>query len=220
MNPVERFLELTEDWRFYIRRDGLFAALPVVAAEAAAVPFRRLSYVLFVRELGEPLPAVEAKIPLEIRPFRREDLEAARTMDRPSEGRLCAKRLAMGHRGLVALHEREPVGYAWGCAEINSEVERVHLRLEQGDVLCTDVFTVPAWRNNGVQTALALARFKLFRDLGYRRAICYIEARNTPSLAVWQRKLGCTTAGRIDFFRIGPWYRVRLQDAAGFHLEE
>jgi GNAT superfamily N-acetyltransferase len=189
-----------------------------VGLEVARLPFRHLSYVLVTRSLHEPLPDLQPKIALEIRPFTQGDLVAARTMDRPSEARLCVRRLAEGHQGLLALHGGRPVGYAWGCKEMNPELERVPLQLDSGDVLCTDVFTVPAYRGQGVQTALTLARFHLFRNLGYRRAFCYIEAGNSPSLAVWQRKLGCTTAGRIDFLRVGSWYRVRLYGATHIHL--
>jgi GNAT superfamily N-acetyltransferase len=219
MDTIARLFELAEDWRYYIRRDGLMRALPVVGLELARLPLRHLSYVLVVRPLNEPLPEVQPKIALQIRPFTQADLVAARTMDRPSEARLCAKRLAEGHLGLLALHGGRPVGYAWGCGEMNTGLERVPLHLEPGDVLCTDVFTVPEYRAQGVQTALTLARLHLFRGLGYRRAICYIEAGNAPSRVVWQRKLGCTNAGQIDFLRVGSWYRVRLHGAAQIHLE-
>jgi GNAT superfamily N-acetyltransferase len=213
MDIVARFFELAEDWRYYLHRDGLVRALPLVGREVARLPFRHLNYVLVTRSLSEPLPDLQPTIALEIRRFEQADLIAARTMDRPSEARLCARRLAEGHLGLLALHEGRPVGYAWGCGDMDRELERVPLELEPGDVLCTDVFTVPKYRGRGVQTALTLARLQKFRELGYRRAICYIEAGNAPSLAVWQRKLGCASAGRIDFLRVGSWYRVRLNEA-------
>ena len=218
MDPITRFSELAEDWRYYIRRDGIGRSLPLVALEIARIPFRHLSYVLILRPLDEPLPELRPKIELEIRPFTGADLTAAATMDRPSEARLCARRLAEGHRGLLALHEGTPVGYAWGCDSMSPEVERVPLRLEPGDVLCTDVFSIPSYRGQGVQTSLVLARLILFRDLGFRRAVCYIEAGNTPSLAVWLRKLGCTSSGQIDVLRIGSWYRVRLRGTTQIQL--
>ena len=133
-------------------------------------------------------------------------------MDRPSEANLCARRLACGHLGLIALHQGQPVGHAWGCAEVDPDLERVQLKLEAGDMLCADVYTLPAFRGQGIQTSLALARLQLFRDLGYRRAITYIEMRNRPSVAVWQRKLGSLEIGQIDFIRLGFWYRVRYHE--------
>jgi GNAT superfamily N-acetyltransferase len=218
MDIKTRFFELAEDWCYYLRRDGFLRALPHVGLEVARLPLRRLNYLLVTRLLSEPLPDLRPRLELEIRPFTRVDLAHARSMDRPSEARLCERRLACGHRGLLALHNGHPVGYAWGCQEMITELERVPLKLEPGDVLCTDVFTVPGFRSQGIQTALTLARFRLFRELGYRRAICYIEEGNAPSLAVWRGKLGCADAGRIDFLRIGCWRRVRLHGTANIRL--
>ena len=84
------------------------------------------------------------------------------------------------------------------------------MKLDPGDVLCTDASTASAYRGQGVQTALTLARLRLFRDLGYRRALATIEVRNHLSLAVW-RKVGAQAIGRMTFFRIGPWRRVRYR---------
>ena len=210
MEPISRLAELIEDWEFYIQRDGLMSAIPAVGLEIVRLPYRHLRFVILARSLDEPLPDLQTKVAIEIRPFERADLELVRAIDRPSEARLCERRLERGHTGLFAFIQGKPAGYAWGCSEVDPDLERVHLKLEPGDVLCTDVYTAPALRGQGVQTALTLARFRLFRDLGYRRAISYIEIHNSPSLAVWRRKLGSQTVGEIDFLRIGPWYRVRF----------
>jgi len=87
-------------------------------------------------------------------------------------------------------------------------LERVNLKLDSGDVLCMDAYTAPAFRGQGVQTALALARCRLFRNMGHRRAITYIIKNNYPSLVVW-RKIGSQIVGQGDFRRIGFWRRVR-----------
>jgi GNAT superfamily N-acetyltransferase len=218
MDPFARFFEIAQDWRYYLRRDGLLRALPLIALELGRLPFNHLSYRLITRSLDEPLPDLKSRIELEIRPFAASDLPLTRTLDRPSEGRLCARRLERGQMGVIALHKGRAVGYAWGCGEMDLELERVPLQLEPGDFLCTDMFTLPQFRGKGVQTALTLARLRLFKGLGYRRALCYIEAGNAPSLAVWIGKLGCSCAGTIDFLRVGPWYRLRLHQAPGFHL--
>lgn len=208
MHPYHRLAELIEDWQFLIRQDGIRSSLPTVAREIAWLPYRHLEFVILARSLSEPLPEMQPKILLEIHPFQARHLELVQAIDRPSEARLCKRRLEASQHGLVAFHQGQIAGYAWGCTYIDRELERVHLQLEPGDILCTDVYTSPLLRGKGVQTALTLRRFQLFRELGYRRAICYIEVNNTPSLAVWQRKFSAETVGRINFKRIGPWYRV------------
>jgi GNAT superfamily N-acetyltransferase len=210
VKPFSRLAELVEDWQYLIQRDGMKSGLLVIRLELATLPYRHLSFHVVARSLTEPLPNFQPKIALELRPFQQADVGLVREIDRPSEARLCAQRLAHGHKGLLALNQGQPVGYAWGCTEVNPALERVHLTLEPGDVLCTDVYTAPSFRGQGVQTALTLARFRMFRDLGYRRAVCYIERRNGPSLAVWQRKLRGQTVGQVDFLRLGAWYHVRL----------
>jgi hypothetical protein len=209
LEPVGRLAELIEDWRFLIQRDRLKTVLPAVSLDIARLPYRHLKFLILARPLTVPFPDFQPKVALEIRPFDHSDLRLVREIDRPSEARLCARRLERGHTGLAALVQNRLAGYAWGCTEIHSDTERVHFPLEPGDVLCNDAFTNPAFRGLGIQTALGLARFRLFRAIGFCRAICYIEIGNAPSLAVWQRKLGSQTVGRIDFLRIGHWYRVR-----------
>jgi GNAT superfamily N-acetyltransferase len=211
MQKINRLAELVEDWQFLIKRDGIKLALPSIGNELARLPYRHLKFLIIERSLNTPLPDLPPKIALEIRPFEPGDLELVRKMDRPSEAMLCARRLACGHKGLIALHQNEAAGHAWGCTEVDPNIERVHLKLEPGDVLCADVYTTPKYRGKGIQTSLTISRFKLFHDLGYQRAITYIDEQNAPSLAVWQRKLGGATIGCVDFTRFGFWYRVRFQ---------
>jgi GNAT superfamily N-acetyltransferase len=208
MNPISRLAELLEDWKYLVQRNGFFSTVPAIGKEIVRLPYRKLRFVIVERSLSLPLPDLQAKIVLEIRPFEQVDLERVREIYRPSEAKLCARRLARGHKGLIALHQGQPVGYAWGCTEVDPQLERVHLKLDAGDVLCADVYTHPSFREKGIQTSLTMARFRMFRDLGYLRAITYIEIRNTPSLAVWQKKLGSRTIGHVDFIRFGFWYRV------------
>jgi hypothetical protein len=209
MRLIGRLAENFDDWKEIIQRDGVISALPSIVLEISHLPYRRLQFLVLERSLSETLPNLQSKIPLDIRSFQPGDIVLIRQMDRPSEARQCARRLESGYQGLVALYQNQPAGYGWGCAKINPQIEKVQITLGPGDVLCNDVFTNPVFRGQGVQTALTLARFRLFRDLGYCRALCYIEIRNAPSLAVWQRKLGSKIVGSIDFLRIGPWYRVR-----------
>ncbi|NJD61029.1 MAG: hypothetical protein C3F13_17840 [Anaerolineales bacterium] len=210
MNPLHRLGELFEDWLFFIQHDGLLSAIPIIALDIVRLPYRHLKFLIFACSLENPLPVPLSKTSFEIRPFTKNDLELIREINRPSEVRLCEYRLVHGHFGFIAVENSQAAGYAWGCAEVDAEVERVRLSLVYGDILCNDAFTAPAYRRQGVQTALTIARLQKFKDMGYRRALCYIEANNIPSIAVWQRKLGSTILGEIDFKRFGPWYRVKI----------
>jgi len=208
LHSLSRLAELAQDWAYLMRCSGWRSAAPEVLQSLAALPYRHARFVILARSLLEPLPDLQAKIPLEIRGFKPTDLDLIRNIDRPSEVNLCAKRLLHGHVGLLALYAGRPAGHAWASDTMEPSVERVELRLEPGDVICVDAYTAPAFRGKGVQTALAVARLALCRERGYRRMLTYIEVGNRPSLAVWQRKLGCQIVGYVDFVRIGPWRRA------------
>lgn len=209
MQIFHKVTDLFIDWKFLIRRNGIKSALSTVGLEILQLPYRHMRLLVVARSLGEPDSGYQPKIDLEIRPFKQADLELVQKINRPSAARDCARRILLGHKGLVALHRGHLTGYAWGCTEIDPKLERVKLELKSGDVFCMDVYTFPAFRGQGVQTALTLARFKMFYELGYQRAICTIERNNAPSLTVWQKKFGGAIIGRIDYIRFGPWHRIR-----------
>ena len=108
---------------------------------------------------------------------------------------------------LLFLVEKHRIGY------LDDILDRfIGMVKEHHGILPTKVLSaVPlsgAQRKQHVQTALAVARLALCRERGYRRMLTYIEVGNRPSLAVWQRKLGCQIVGYVDFVRIGPWRRA------------
>lgn len=209
MSAISRLSELTEDWKYFTERSGLISSIAVIATDLARLPYRHLRFFILGRSLSEPFPDWQPKTGLVISPFEPAHLDQVRQIDRPSEARLCAHRLAQGHKGLAAASNGRLAGYAWVSTDPHTRLERVHPKLDPGDALFTDSYTAPEFRSQGIQTALTLARFHLARELGYHRAICCIEIRNQPSLAVWQRKFNSQTIGTIDFTRIGPWYRIQ-----------
>lgn len=204
-----RSVEFCEDWAYMAKHVGWFPALWEAMREFARLPYRHEHFNILARTLREPLPDLRPKIPLEVRSFGLADLPLVRKMYRPSEAKLCARRLQLGQIGLLALHEGQPAGYAWASDRMDPTVERVQFELDPGDGICLDVFTAPAMRGKGVQTTLALARSRALRDRGFSRVVTYIAKTNHASLAVWQRKLGSQVIGEIDFVRIGPWRRIR-----------
>lgn len=206
MQWVDRLTELIHDWRYLTRRDGWRSAMPEVMRDIVKLPYLHTKFVVLARSLSEPLPDLQPKLALEIREFEPDDVDLVRQINRPSEAQACAQRLILGHKGLVAWYDDRMIGYGWVCTD--TTLERIPVPLNPGDMLCTNAYTAPAFRGRGVQTALVLARLRLLRDLGYRRAIVYIVEDNHPSLAVW-RKVGSQVIERGDFRRIGPWRRIR-----------
>lgn len=210
MKGFTRLLELLEDWNALFKRDGWQKTLPTVMKEIAHLPYLHLRFAVLARSLLEPLPDLPAKIPIEIREFQLSDAPLISQIDRPSQAKLCIQRFQRGHYGFVAFHNGQLVSYGWGCPEFAPDLERVQFEMARGDILCVDVYTAPQFRNLGLQTAMTLDRFRVFRDLGYQRAIAYIEVHNLPSLAVW-RKVNSQVIGYFDYLRIGPWRWSRFE---------
>jgi GNAT superfamily N-acetyltransferase len=208
MKWISRLAELIEDWHYWIQHNGWRSSLRAIGQDLFWLPYRRMHFIVVTRSLLEPIPNLIPKMAFEVREFKPSDVDLVRQMDRPSEARLCARRLACGHKGFLAVYQGKPAGHAWGCNEVEPTLERVKLKLNTGDFLCADAYTAPVFRSQGLQTVLTLACFRLFRDMGCRRSIAYIERRNHPSLAVW-RKVGCQVTGSFEFIRIGPWRWVR-----------
>jgi hypothetical protein len=205
---INRLSELIEDWHYWIQRDGWRSASYAVARNLLRLPYWHAHFAIVARSLLEPLPDPQPRIPIEVREFRQSDVELVRQMDRPSEARLCAKRLARSHRGFLALHNGQPVGHVWAFAGREQTLERIQLRLNPGDFICVDAFTIPIFRGCGVLTALNLACFRVFHEIGYHRAIACIDRHNKPCLASWW-KIGSQGIGHVHFIRIGPWRWVR-----------
>lgn len=162
-----------------------------------------------VYPLLKPFLDYQPTIALNIRPFVHSDLEIVREIHRPSAAKQCARRLTNRHIGLIALSHGKPAGYAWVFVDVDPKLERVKLTLEPDDIYGAYAYTAPYFRRHGVHTALTHERLKIFRDMGYKRAICVIDINNAPLLSVWQRKFSRLSLGYIDLIRIGPWYQVR-----------
>jgi ribosomal protein S18 acetylase RimI-like enzyme len=218
IRSMDRLAQLMEDWKYYFRNRTWQQAVLTAGKELLLLPYRHIHFLIVARTLQEPLPGFTSDIPFTIRKFDPSDLAGVAEIDRPSEARAFAQRLASGHTGVAALFNQRLVGYAWAFKKVNPDIERIDLKLEPYDFICTDAFTAPAYRKSGIQTLLTLERFRIFRALGYRRALCYIESSNLPSLRAW-KKVGGYVVGEIDYFRLGPWRWTHYKFSAPTQIE-
>jgi GNAT superfamily N-acetyltransferase len=199
-----RLAELIEDWGFYFKVYPWPKSLITISKELMQLPFRHIHYKVYACSIVEPVPKVCFDDSFVLRRFAYQDVPEVAKINRPSEARLCAKHLNSGHIGFSVLHDGQLAGYAWAYTKHDSNIERLKIGLEPLDFLCNDAFTSLPFRGRGIQTSLVLARLNLFRELGYHRAICYIDRNNRTSIRVWE-KLGGICIGDISYIRIGTW---------------
>jgi ribosomal protein S18 acetylase RimI-like enzyme len=207
----DRLGDLVEDWKEDFRRNSLPPAVLKVGKELLQLPYRHIQYFMIARFLLEPLPEVPATELFTIRKFEAVDLPAVVEINCPSEARQLARRLASGHIGVTAYFKNSLVGYAWACKKVDPSLDRIQLDLAPHEFLCIDAYTAPTHRQMSVQTRLIIERLRIFRELGYRKAFCYIEKSNKASLRAWN-KVGGTIVGEIDYFRIGSrrWVHFKV----------
>ena len=116
----------------------------------------RIEYFVLTRSLEEPLPSLEARVPITYRVAEPDDLSYLRDAVLPSELAYFRKRLAHGRVCILALYQDNLAAYIWASDEVNFEIDNLELRLEPGDVYWDDAVTLPAYRCQGVYSALHL----------------------------------------------------------------
>ncbi len=90
--------------------------------------------------------------------------------------------VAAGCHGVVAWRGRNPIGYGWVAERVGPDVTACPLALPSHAAYLWDLYVLPEERSHGVGSALASARLKTARDLGFREGWRMISPSNAPSL--------------------------------------
>jgi GNAT superfamily N-acetyltransferase len=166
---------------------------------------RRLVRVNLVlrKELEASLIPYHVRIPVEISiASEREVEEAARLFD--SDGKWVAiyrSRWRRGHKCFVAKAGETVIASNWLI--FGAEVERADfITLCDGEVMCSDAYTAPSWRGNGIHTGLLSRMLQWARDAGHRIAYTELTAYNRDSWITHYR-LGWKTVQIVIRIRLG-----------------
>lgn len=201
-NIVTKLRGVIRDLMHYIRRGEFIAAVRWVFDTLRILLCHRIEYIVFTRSLEEPLPSYEARLPIAYyRMAEPDDLSHLRNAVLPSEFKYMRKRLAYGRICTLALHEGNLAAQIWASDELSFEVDNLELRLRPGDVYLDDAYTLPAYRHQGVYSALDVQQLRYLQEGGYKRAVAIVAADNIPPLKVLP-KLGYQEADRLSFQRI------------------
>ena len=142
------------------------------------------------KDLEVPLVPYHARVPVEIVVASEHEVEAAARLRDP-DGRLTAiyrSRWRRGHKCFVAKNGSAVIASNWLIfrAEIDPVVFTV---VGDGEVICADAFTAPAWRGKAIHTAVLCRMLEWARGAGYRVAYTNVGADNRRSW-VSHRRLG------------------------------
>ncbi len=108
-----------------------------------------------------------------------------------------------GRHCVIAWRGSEPIGYGWVATWIGPDVTACPLALPADAAYLWDLYVLPGERSNGVGSALASARIRTARELGFREGWRMIAPSNAASLRTLT-KTGRDTrvVGELRFIKI------------------
>jgi GNAT superfamily N-acetyltransferase len=123
--------------------------------------------------------------------------------------------VAAGRHGLVAWRGTRPIGYGWVAERIGSDVTECELALPAHAAYLWDLYVIPSERSNGVGSALASARVRTARELGFSEGWRMIEPSNGASLRTLAKTAsGTRVVGELRFVKFLSRIHVRFTPAA------
>jgi hypothetical protein len=126
---------------------------------------------MYRRELVQPLPAPEARVPIEISPVGSDELAEVADIDGRGEEleALFRWRVANGHHPLQVRVDGEAVAYNWFALGDTRDGDEL-LRMADDEAFLYDGYTAVAWRGLGIHPALHCWQMQYAYDMGIRTA--------------------------------------------------
>jgi ribosomal protein S18 acetylase RimI-like enzyme len=202
----ERIKSLILDLRERVRRDDWRQTGRWLAETLVSLLYCHIEYTVFARSLLKPLPVIAPRLPVTLCLATGADLVRFRGLVPPSELRHFARRLAHGRHCFLARDGESLAAYCWATTQVAFGWDNLEMRLQPGDAYVDDAFTIPAFRRQGIQTALHLYRLAYMRGLGCQRAVLIVRQDNIASQGLI-RKLGYQEVDYLSFRRI-LWRRT------------
>jgi ribosomal protein S18 acetylase RimI-like enzyme len=200
-NTITKLWGVIQNLAYHLRHRNFDALGQWLSETLRTCLCHRIEYIVFTRSLEGPLPSFEARLPITYRVAEPDDLSYLRDVILPSELEYFSKRLAHGRICILALYQENLIAYAWASDEVNLEIDNLELRLEPGDVYLDDFYTLPAYRRQGVYSALHLQELRYVQERGFKRAVAIVAVDNIPPQKL-MKKIGYQEADRLSFRRI------------------
>lgn len=197
-NATTRLREGIQDLVYCLRHKKLGRCL---SERLRTFLYCRIEYFVLTRSLEEPLPSLEARVPITYRVAEPDDLSCLRDAVLPSQLAYFRKRLAHGRVCILALYQDNLTAYGWVTDKVTFEIDNLQLQLGPGDAYLDDIYTLPAYRRQGIGGGLHLERLQYLKERGFKRAVLIVRMDNVPALRIG-KKLGYQEADRLSFRRI------------------
>lgn len=121
---------------------------------------------------------------------------------------------AAGRHCVVAWRGRQPIGYGWVAKQIGPDVAVCDLPLPDYAAYLWDLYVLPSERSNGVGSALASARMRTARELGFSEGWRMISPSNGASLRTLTKTAkGSRLIGELRYIKVLSRVHVRFRPA-------
>ncbi len=171
----------------------------------AELGYRRL--LLLQRPLAEPIPELEASLPLQFDLLEPDDIDAYLSLHDDDPRTQIEGRFRLGEVCFIARHEGRIVCGNW-AAFGSHYISYIQYDLPIGpdDVYLYDSYTDPDFRGRGIAPALAVYILRYYRDTGVRLAVTAITPENLSNRRA-RAKSGYRELGLMGYLGLGPWRR-------------
>jgi RimJ/RimL family protein N-acetyltransferase len=200
-----------ERWRFSValaragevlRQEGVRSLWFKILGDTV---YRRL--VLVERPLQDPIPAVTARIPVEISLLQKTQVAEYMAFRPEANEAEVRSQLDAGDWCFVTHHQGQIVSARWATAnQVWIDYLSCEFRLAAGEIYSYDLFTKPEFRGHALSPFASAEMLRYFRAAGYRRIVAAISPENSPSLRS-VTKTGYRPYGLIGYVKLGPWKR-------------
>jgi GNAT superfamily N-acetyltransferase len=171
--------------------------------------------VIFAQKL-EGAPDIVPPEGVTIGPLEEASWPALSTMVMQRHLRRFRSLLAAGRYGVVAWRNSKPIGYGWVAARLGPDVTVCPLVLPPYAAYLWDLYVVPSERSNGIGSALASARVRKARELGFQEGWRMIAPSNAASLRTLARTgQGTRIVGEVRYVKLLSRIHSRFTLAEG-----
>ena len=168
--------------------------------------FWRSDCILYACSLKQPISSGKSTVDFTFVEMQISDLHLFATMKKSSDMFWYKTLLKEGRVCILALKEHQLAAYGWVSSKADPVIERTYVPLAQDQVFIFDLFTKPAFRRQGIQSALLRHILELSRQKGYKRALSLVRDDNVPSLNL-HHKLNFQAVCHFTTIRIMGWVR-------------
>jgi GNAT superfamily N-acetyltransferase len=222
MTVAFRLEKYLTDWHTFpgdamvaYRNEGVRGVWDAIAPRTVHRVFRAGHMIVYAQPLARA-PEVQPPAGVVITAVTESDWTAMATF---ITGRELVRFRALASNGrhcLVAWRGAQPIGYAWVAESLGPDVTLTPFPLPPDAAYLWDLYVVPAERRNGIGSALASARIRKARDLGFREGWRMIAPSNRPSLRTLHRTgEEIRIVGELRFIKVLRRMHVRFTPQAG-----